>query len=167
MSASSQDDTAKRCYNHSMKNARSILSHLTHQPQFRSLRKQSCYRKFIHLLPPKFQQAIAFVYIDKATLFIALSHPGYKMELNYNRDLLKSVLTMMGEHDPECSEMKAEKVVIFNSKYHSSVPKEHPSTDPKYTELAKADFTVQTDDVTLREKFEIIKKRILANREID
>lgn len=147
-----------------MENVSSILSHLTHQPQFKSLRKQTCYRKFIQLLPLKFQQAIAFVYLDKATLFVALSHPGYKMELNYNRDLLKSVLTMLGEHDKMCRQMSAESIVIFNSKYHTPAQEELPPTDPKYHELAQADFLIQSDDQAIREKFESIKKRILANR---
>lgn len=147
-----------------MENVSSILSHLTHQPQFKSLRKQTCYRKFIQLLPLKFQQAIAFVYLDKTTLFVALSHPGYKMELNYNRDLLKSVLTMLGEYDETCRQMSAENIVIFNSKYHTPAQEEPPSTDPKYHELAQADFLIQSDDQSIREKFESIKKRILDNR---
>ena len=147
-----------------MENASSILSYLTHQPQFKSLRKHTCYRKFIQLLPRKFQQAIAFVYLDKSTLFVALSHPGYKMELNYNRDLLKSVLTLLGEHDETCSHMRAENIVIFNSKYHAPEQKEPLSADPKYQELARADFIIQSDDQAIREKFESIKKRILDNR---
>ncbi len=147
-----------------MKNVSSILSHLSHQPQFKSLHKQTCYRKFIQLLPLKFQQAIAFVYLDKATLFVALSHPGYKMELNYNRDLLKSVLTMLREHDKSCHHMSAENIVIFNSKYHTPPQEEPLSTDPKYHEPAQADFLIQSDDPAIREKFESIKKRILDNR---
>ena len=149
-----------------MKNVSSILSHLTYQPQFKSLRKHTCYRKFIQLLPRKFQQAIAFVYLDKATLFVALSHPGYKMELNYNRDLLKSVLTMLGEYDKTCRHMSAENIIIFNSKYHTPAPEEPLLTDPKYHESAQADFFIQSDDHAIREKFESIKKRILDNRKI-
>ena len=71
----------------------------------------------------------------------------------------------MGEHDPDCSWMKAENIVIFNSRYRSEIVQKDPATDPMYDELAKADFTIQTDDRALREKFETIKKRILANRE--
>ena len=147
-----------------MENVRSILSHLSFQPQFRSLRQHRCYRKFIQLLPPKFQQAIAFVYSKQETLFLALSHPGYKMELNYNRDLLKSVLTMLKEHDENCREIHAEKIVIFNSKYATPAPDTRQPTDPKYSELSKADFVIHTDDQVLREKFEAIKKSILKNR---
>jgi len=148
-----------------MKNVGSILSHLFYQPQFKSLQKHTCYRKFIQLLPPKFQNAIAFAYSDKGTLFLALSHPGYKMELNYNRDLLKSVLTMLKEHDESCREIGAEKIVIFNSKYAVAQQSDTPqSTDPKYHELARADFTIHTDDQLLKEKFDAIKRTIMHNR---
>ncbi|MEA3491782.1 MAG: hypothetical protein U9R27_07780 [Campylobacterota bacterium] len=87
------------------------------------------------------------------------------MELNYNKDLLKSVLTMLIEHDKECSRLNANSVVVFNSKYHTSTEKELPLTDPKYDELAQADFIIQTDDSQIKEKFENIKKYILSNRE--
>jgi len=149
-----------------MKNVRSVLSHLSLQPQFKSLRQHTCYRKFIQLLPPKFQRAIAFAYNDKETLFLALSHPGYKMELNYNRDLLKSVLTMLKEHDESCREIKAEKIVIFNSKYAAPVQNSNPKTDPKYLELARADFIIQAKDEAIKEKFDAIKKCILNNQDI-
>lgn len=150
-----------------MKNIQSLLSHLSRQPQFRYLGQHSCYRKFIQLLPPKFQEAIAFVYIENKTLFIALSHPGYKMELNYNRDLLKSVLTMLREHDTSCSQLEAEKVAIFNSKYFAPTTKENHSSDPKYFELSSADFLIQTDDKILHEKFESIKNHIISNRTLE
>ena len=73
-----------------MEKVSTILSHLSNIPQFRSLKQQYCYRKFINLLSAKYQKAIAFVYIKDETLFVAVTHPGFKMELNYNRDLLKA-----------------------------------------------------------------------------
>jgi hypothetical protein len=148
-----------------MKNVRSVLSHLSLQPQFKSLRRHTCYRKFIQLLPQKFQRAIAFAYSDKETLFLALSHPGYKMELNYNRDLLKSVLTMLREHDESCREIKADKIVIFNSRYAAPTQNNETKTDPKYHELSRADFLIRTEDKALKEKFEAIKKTILSNQD--
>jgi hypothetical protein len=87
------------------------------------------------------------------------------MELNYNRDLLKSVLTMLKEHDMECGEMVADKIVIFNSKYTTKQKDDTAlSSDPKYYELAHADFTIHTDDQLLKERFDAIKKCILKNR---
>lgn len=140
-----------------MKNASVILSHLSSQPQFKSLKRQECYQKFINLLSPKWQKAIAFVYIKDETLFIAVTHPGYKMELNYNRDLLKTLLTQLNSHDESCKMMQALKVVIFHSKYHA-MPQEKVVSQsvPHYQERALGDFDTPSD-LELKEKFERIK----------
>ena len=147
-----------------MQKVSTILSHLTHQPQFKFLLKHTCYQKFIELLPPKFKKAIAFVYIDNNTLFVALSHPGYKMELNYNKDLLKSLLNMMGKYTPSCNQLTANNVIIFNSKLHTPKPKPSLPTDPRYNELSSGDFQIFSKDTQLLDKFEAIKKIIIKNQ---
>ncbi len=142
-----------------------ILSHLVDQPQFKFLKQQACYRKFIKLLGNKYQQAIAFVYIKNNTLFVAVTHPGFKMELNYNRDLLKSVLTQLRSHDSACTMMQADKVVVFHSRYHSMTKQEEDkNTIPYYHERASTDFTIESEDEDLVEKFEHIKEQIAADR---
>jgi len=55
-----------------MKNTKSILSMITKQPQFNSLMQHSCYQKFMATLPPRFKQAIAFIYIKDNTLFLVV-----------------------------------------------------------------------------------------------
>jgi len=148
-----------------MKKASSILSHLSNQPQFKFLKQQVCYKKYISLLTPKYQKAIAFIYIKNNTLFIAVTHPGFKMELNYNRDLLKSVLTQLSNHDVACEMLQAKDVVIFHSKYHP-VEKEHmeESTVPYYNELASSDFDIESEDTEIIAKFEQIKEQIKCNK---
>ena len=142
-----------------------ILSHLSSQPQFKSLKRQECYQKYINLLSKKWQKAVAFVYIKDETLFIAVTHPGFKMELNYNRDLLKSVLTQLTSHDNECEMMKADKVVVFHSKYHPVVKVvDDITTVPYYHEQAHSDFKIETEDEALKEKFEDIQKVIECNQ---
>ena len=148
-----------------MKKASNILSHLSNQPQFKFLKQQVCYKKYISLLTPKYQKAIAFIYIKDDTLFTAVTHPGFKMELNYNRDLLKSVLTQLTNYDKECEMMTASKVVVFHSKYHPvEKEKEHISAVPYYNELASTDFNIQSEDVELVAKFEQIKETIACNK---
>ncbi|HIP28195.1 MAG TPA: hypothetical protein EYG82_03365 [Sulfurovum sp.] len=148
-----------------MKNAHTILSHLSKKPQFKFLKQQECYKKYIGLLGVKYQKAIAFIYIKNDTLFIAVTHPGFKMELNYNKDLLKSVLTQLTKYDQECSVMQASKVVIFHSKYHPvEKEKKSISTVPYYHELASEDFDIQCEDAQLIDKFEQIKKSITCNK---
>ena len=141
------------------------MSHLVNQPQFKFLKQQRCYKKYISLLGAKYQKAIAFIYIKDNTLFIAVTHPGFKMELNYNKDLLKSVLTQLTNHDEACSEIQADKIVIFHSKYHPvEKKKESISTVPYYHELASIDFDIKSDDAQIIEKFEQIKEQIKCNR---
>ncbi len=147
-----------------MKNTTLILSHLLAKPQFKSIQTRSCYNKFLTLLPEKFKKAVAFIYIKDETLFVALSHPGYKMELNYNKDLLKSLLKMIVQHNPECSQLRAEKVAIFDSKFYEQKPKECYQSDPKYNELALGEFQIDTNDTELMVKFDTIKGHILHNQ---
>ena len=144
-----------------MKKASIILSHLTNQPQFKVLKQESCYQKYISLLGTKWQKAIAFIYIRDNTLFVSVTHPGFKMELNYNKDLLKSLLTQLSSIDPECKMMKADKVAVFHSKFRPIV-KEVPekSTVPYYNELASAEFTITNQDEDIKEKFQEIKEQI-------
>ncbi len=141
-----------------------ILSHLSSQPQFKSLKQQECYQKYINLLSDKWQKAVAFVYIKDMTLFIAVKHPGFKMELNYNKDLLKSLLSQLGTYDKSCEMMQAQKVIIFHSKYYA-MPEEKTSyvTVPHYHERATGDFETP-EDKELKEKFERIKALIACNQ---
>ena len=147
-----------------MKKASMILSHLSSQPQFKSLKRQECYGKFISLLSNKWQKAVAFVYMNDTTLFIAVKHPGFKMELNYNKDLLKSLLTQLASHDKSCEMMQAQNIVIFHSRYH---PLEEEKTSylsvPHYDERASGDFETP-EDKELKEKFERIKALITCNQ---
>ena len=71
---------------------------------------------------------------------------------------------MMSDSDKECKDMKAQSVVVFNSKYHTPYSKKESKTDPKYTELSTANFTIESSDSDLIERFEAIKKQILNNR---
>jgi len=124
-----------------------ILSHLSSQPQFKSLKRQECYQKYINLLSPKWQKAIAFVYIKDDTFFIAVTHPGFKMELNYNRDLLKSLLIQLNTLDTACKSMQASKVVVFHSKYHKMPDKKISYLSvPYYHERATGLFDIPKDD---------------------
>ena len=147
-----------------MKQANTILSHIRNLPQFKLLKSHYCYQKFISILSPKFQKAIAFVYIRDDTLFVALSHPGFKMELNYNKDLLRSLLSILGQHDEKCAYLSASKVVLFNSK-HLSIIKEAPPFNAvsHYSEVALGEFTIESNDKELSLAFEKIKKIISKN----
>ena len=149
--------------NNTMKSSKQILSLLTHQPQFGSLVQHTCYQKFMALLPPRFQKAIAFVYIKNNTLFIALSHPGYKMELNYNKELFKELLATLRMHAAECKAHTADKVVLFNAKYHTTEETKKRDTIPYYSELSSGDFTIALENEALKQKF-LYTKTLIAKQ---
>ncbi len=144
-----------------MKQANTILSHIQSLPQFKLLKSHYCYQKFISVLNPRFQKAIAFVYVKDETLFVALSHPGFKMEMNYQKELLLSLLNILTKQDKKCQHLKAKKVVLFNSK-HISIIKEQKieSTVPHYQEMALGEFTIESEDKELIEAFEAIRESI-------
>ncbi|WP_292658854.1 hypothetical protein [Nitratifractor sp.] len=149
-----------------MKTAQMLLASLVDTHRFRPLSQHHCYRKFLELLPPRFQEAIAFVTVKNRQLMVALSHPGYKMELNYNQDLLKSLLSSLIAQSPECAFMAADRIVIFASKYHP-MPNED-STDetvPRYAEAAVGEFRLPDADPRLRESFQKIRQLIRRHRE--
>jgi len=147
-----------------MKTASSIITHIKHLPQFKLFDNYYCYNKYISLLNPRFQKAIAFVYIKKNTLFLALSHPGVKWELNSNQDLLKSILSMLINMDKRCKKLKASKIVLFNSKYHTHIQNSNTEdTIPHYKERSFGRFTVEVHDKELEKIFLEIKDLILDN----
>lgn len=148
-----------------MKTTRSILETLTGQAHFRSLGRHRCYRRFLALLPPRFQDAIAFVYVRNATLHVALRHPGYKMELNYNKELLKSLLTTLADTDPQCAQLRADKVVLFVSRYaRDADTKTDDSTVPHYHEQAQGTFVDRSRDPRLRMVFARLRETIHARQ---
>ncbi|SFV54883.1 hypothetical protein MNB_SV-9-7 [hydrothermal vent metagenome] len=86
------------------------------------------------------------------------------MELNYNQDLLRSLLNAMGKHDIECSELKVNRVVIFNSKFYIKKPKVIQATDPKYKELSSGEFKIDAENAIIMKSFEKIKETIIQNK---
>ena len=147
-----------------MKQAHTILSHIQSLPEFKLLKSHYCYAKFISLLNPRFQKAIAFIYVRDNTLFVALSHPGFKMELNMNKELLLNLLSILAKQDEKCQQLKASKVVLFNSK-HMSIVKEKKieDTEPHYQEMALGEFTIESEDQSIVEAFERVKALIKKN----
>jgi hypothetical protein len=144
-----------------MKKANSILSNILHLPQFSTLKSHYCYQKFISILTPQLQKAIAFVYIRQDTLFVALLHPGFKMELNYKKDLLKTLLNMLAKQDKRCRDLKVSRVILFNSKNSTFVKKEiREDTVPYYDEMAFGEFEIDSSDKELIEAFEKIRDSI-------
>jgi hypothetical protein len=150
-----------------MRKANEILNTVKSKPYFKDIHKYSCFNKLKSLLPPRFQDAIAFFYIKNNTLFGGLSHPGYKMELNYNKDLVKALLNQLISVKIECKEVFKDvvKIEFFVSKFHTPPPMITEDTDPKYRELASGEFELKVKDRELIEIFNKIKEDIKLNNE--
>ena len=150
-----------------MKRANEILNIVKSKPYFKSVQKYSCYNKLLELLPPRFKNAIAFFYIKNNTLFGALSHRGYKMELNYNKDLVKALLKDISNHFLECKELfnNIKKIEFFVSKFYTKAPIKQSNSAIYYKELAKGEFKIETKDKELKNILEKIKEDILKNNE--
>ena len=147
-----------------MKTAKNIFSELTRQSQFVPLVRYQCYGKFLALLPPRFQKAIAFVTIKNDILLVALSHPGYKMELDYNRDLLKSILIGLSKHDKQCIFPEIKKVEFFISKHYLPKITNDLDTVPHYGEKAQGNFQFDYHDEELKTIFSRIVQDIQCNQ---
>jgi hypothetical protein len=117
------------------------------------------------MLPERLRRGIAFVTVKNRRLMVALSHPGLKMELNYNQELLKSLLSTLMNHREECRFMEADEIVIFLSRYHEPPTENNRPSVPRYSELAEGNFSVSVTDDALRESLERIREAIRRNRE--
>ena len=147
-----------------MKSAKTILGSLVEKHTFYSLSPHSCYKQFLDLLPPRFRQAIAFVTIRRGHLMVALSHPGYKMELYYNKELLKSLLSSLARHEKSCAFMReVDDIVFFISKYHNpSSSATENNTVPHYSEQAEGNFSEELRNMELGDIFRNIKRLIIS-----
>ena len=75
-----------------MKKINEILSHLKNNPEFSKINTSSLIKKFIEVLPLKLKKGVKFGYIKNQTLYFVLTHPVYKMEFEYNKADIKSLL---------------------------------------------------------------------------
>jgi len=142
-----------------MKNAESIISHLLNKPTFKNVVKARCLRRLIDTaLPQRLARFVQFCYIKNNILFIAITHPGIKMELYYKDNLLKSILTMLQKTAPECEIIHFDKIRIFA--LNANEPKKDPDTHPRYHEHAKAIFENKATNQELQDQFEQIRNLI-------
>ncbi|HHO42516.1 MAG TPA: hypothetical protein ENN12_04065 [Epsilonproteobacteria bacterium] len=85
------------------------------------------------------------------------------MEIDCNKDLLKSILTSFSQMAPECDIPIVKKVVAFHTKYHP-IKELVLKTHPFYGELAKGDFNFHLTNPSLQETFSKIREIIRCNQ---
>jgi len=149
-----------------MKDSKSIISHLVQQPSMKKYEQMRCYDRLLSLLPKSFTSMIRFVYTKNDTLFFVLNHPCAKMEFNYKRNLIKSLLKEVHVHFPECGCLHVNEVQAFvtNQKSEEEALVVSANSDIFYAEQATGAFETLCEDEKLRALFEAIKETIAKNR---
>lgn len=147
-----------------MKDAKSIISHLVKQPSMKKYGQMRCYERLLSLLPKSFTTLIRFVYTKNDTLFFVFAHPSGKMEFNYKRSLIKSLLSQILIHFPECECLHVKEIQCFVSNQIELEPSLTTSPLPiGYQERALGEFLNTCSDPKLHALFESIKE-IVKNR---
>ncbi|RXK01147.1 hypothetical protein CRU98_01485 [Arcobacter sp. CECT 8986] len=75
-----------------MKNVSTILNHLKQHPEFRKINTNQKIQKLIDILPLKLKKGIKFAYVKGEILYFVLTHPVFKLEFEYNKALINSLL---------------------------------------------------------------------------
>ena len=132
-----------------MKKINEILSHLKNNPEFRKINTSFLIKKFIEVLPLKLKKGVKFAYVKNQTLFFVLTHPVYKMEFEYNKADIKSLLKKF-------KIANVEDIGFFVTNIIEK--KETKKTDePLYKERSYGIFENKAKDEKLFKKFEKIR----------
>lgn len=143
-----------------MKKSSNIINHLKNQPLYAKLKTVKCFEKIKSLLPPRLQNAVLFMYIKNNILFFVLNHPGYKMEFNYNVNLIKGALKELKKRELACKDLEFKDIRSFVSNKMEDENVNLKEEKLIYKERAKGKFEIQTDNEKLKKIFEDIKKII-------
>ncbi len=145
-----------------MKSANLIVEHIKNLPQFKLIDRYYCSKKFVSLLSPRLQKAIEFSYLKDNVFYIAISHPGYKMELYSKIEYLKSILSKVGDLDDKCKNFKESRIVIINSKLKNVRETSFQDTNIYYEERSKGGFDIDNiKDEDLKKTFKKIREHII------
>ncbi len=144
-----------------MKKSSSVITHIKNHSFFSKIKNIECFNKLKSLLPSRLSDAILFIYIKNKTLFFVLNHPGFKMEFNYNVNLIKGLLKKLKKTDSNCNEIEIENIKIFVSNKTMLNSKEKKTdTNIFYDEQAIGNFIIKTDNEELLNIFKNIQKII-------
>lgn len=149
-----------------MKDSKSIISHLVQQPSMKKYEQMRCYDRLLSVLPKSFTSMIRFVYTKNETLFFVLNHPCAKMEFNYKRNLIKSLLKEICIRFPECEALHVKEIQAFvtNQTDTTEVLQNLQSSDVFYPEQATGTFTISCEDPKLQALFQAIQKTIATTQ---
>ena len=141
-----------------MKKSSNIISHLKNQPLYSKLKTVKCFEKIRSLLPPRLSNAILFIYIKNDILFFVLNHPGYKMEFNYNLNLIKGVLKELKKREVVCKDLVFKDIKVFvSNKIEKDEDDKKEEEKLIYKERATGNFKIKTNKKELKQIFQNIQ----------
>ena len=135
-----------------MKKVNEILTHLKYSPEFKKINTNEKLENLIQVLPLKLKKGVKFAYIKKQILFFVLTHPVYKMEFEYNKDIIKSLLKKAS-----IANVEDIKTFVTNKLEKKEIKKVEA---PFFKERSHGIFENKAQDNILHEKFEEIRKVI-------
>ena len=135
-----------------MKKINEILSHLKNNPEFSKINTSFLIKKFIEVLPLKLKKGVKFAYVKNQTLYFVLTHPVYKMEFEYNKADIKSLLKTF-----KIANVEDIGFFITNVIEKKEEPKE---PTPLYVERSYGIFENRAKDEYIFKKFEKIREII-------
>ena len=149
-----------------MKDLDTLLRSFGHHRLENTFKRGQCYRNFLLLLPKRYQKAIAFVYVKNKILFLALTHPGFKMEFEMpsNQEIFLQLWRMLPK---ECAALEATKVKSFYSKHVDAQKRAKQNSSVHYNERAQGIFEPLVEDKEIKERFLRIKQIIKEHNRSD
>ena len=135
-----------------MKKINEILSHLKNNPEFSKINTSFLIMKFIDVLPLKLKKGVKFGYVKNQTLYFVLTHPVYKMEFEYNKADIKSLLKKF-----KIANVEDIGFFVTNVIEKKVLQKTH---EPLYKERSYGIFENKVKDERLFRKFERIREII-------
>mgnify|MGYP000176138200 CR=1 FL=1 len=137
-----------------MKKVNDILTHLRYSPEFKKINTNEKLDRLIQALPLKLKKGVKFAYVKKQILFFVLTHPVYKMEFEYNKEIIKSLLKKASIENVEeirffvTNKLEKKEIKIVE--------------EPSFQERSYGIFENRISDEKLRRKFEEI--RVIINK---
>ncbi|AXH10089.1 hypothetical protein CP960_08470 [Malaciobacter halophilus] len=138
-----------------MKKVSTILNHLKQNPEFRKINTNEAIQRLINVLPMKLKKGIKFGYVKNDTLYFVLTHPVYKMEFEYNKALINSLLS-----SAHMTSIKDVKFFVTNKREKKQ---EEIIFYEKYDERSYGIFKNSLKDPKLHKIFEEIREIIKSS----
>lgn len=145
-----------------MKESQEVISHL-YFSNSQKLRQVRCMNVLKSLLPPRLGESISYIYKKNQKLFIVIDQFGLKMEFNYKRELIKSLLKSIHKESSLCEDMLDAEVVISVSNKKRQQQQEIPQKH-RYEERSEGTFENLAQNEEIRELIEKIRHTIQNNR---